>query len=90
MLHKRRSFWKHNISRQILTRSEDYIGVHDLCVLTDNKVLLACGAKGLHALSLRMGQLSAHEPTDVRDVYIVAFDANTDTLLLLVANRDTH
>ena len=71
-------------------RSKGPIGVHNLCALTDDEMLLACGAEGLHALSLRTGQLSAHQPTAVRDVYRVAFDANTDTLLLLVANRDTH
>ena len=53
-------------------------------------MLIAAGATGLHALSLRTGQLSAHEPTAIRNVYKVAFDANTNTLLLLVSNTVTR
>ena len=54
-----------------------------LCALPD-EVLLACGVTGLRAFSLRGALLSAHEPTSIRNVYGVAFDNHTDTLLLIV------
>ena len=81
-----------SISMQsILPRSSnEQMRVWDLCALSDEEVLIAAGATGLHALSLRTGQLSAHEPTAIQNAYKVAFDAITNTLLLLVANTDTR
>ena len=56
-----------------------------LCALSADELLLACGDAGLRALSLDTGQLTAREPTALRgDVRRVAFDARTETLLLLV------
>ena len=59
--------------------------VWSMCALSADELLLACGAAGLRALSLHTGQLVAREPTALRDdVWRVAFDAHTDTLLLVV------
>ena len=71
---------KRNLSR---TDTED-LWVQRLCAPTADEVLLACGAAGLRAVSLHTAQLAAHEPTDIRYVQSVAFDAHTDTLLLVV------
>ena len=53
------------------------------CALSADKLLLTVGTAGLRALSLHCGQLASWEPTALRDVWRVAFDANTNTLLLL-------
>ena len=58
--------------------------VIDMCAFSADEVLLALGAPGLRTVSLHTAQLVAHEPTAIRYVYGVAFDAHTDTLLLLV------
>ena len=78
---------KSNLS---LTDNEDP-RVWSLCALSADELLLAMGAKGLRALSLHTGQLAAHEPIALRDEVIrVAFDSNTDTLLLFVKARKTN
>ena len=71
---------KRNLSR---TDTED-LYVFDMCALSADEVLLACGRAGLRVVSLHTAQLVAHEPIAIREVYNVAFDAHTDTLLLLV------
>ena len=70
-----------NLSR---TDTEDLRGF-DMCALSADELLLACGAAGLRAVSLHTAQLAAHEFSAIRDdVWRVAFDAHTDTLLLIV------
>ena len=54
--------------------------VSGICALDDDCVLLACGA--LRALRLSSAQLCARDPSPLEDVWNVAFDAATDTLLL--------
>ena len=72
------------ISKQNLRRTDtEDLYVRSLCVPTPDEMLLASRA-GLRALSLHNAQLAAHEPTAIQDVERVAFDAHTDTLLLLV------
>ena len=71
---------KRNLSR---TDTENLF-VFDMYALSADEVLLACGAAGLRAVSLHTAQLVAHEPTAIRYVYGVAFDAHSDTLLLIV------
>ena len=67
------------------------LNVLAMCALSADELLLACGAAGLRAVSLHTAQLVSHEPSAIRDVYRVAFDAHTDTLLLLVrAGEDTY
>ena len=57
----------------------------DMCALSADEVLLACGTASLRAVSLHTAQLAAHESSAIRDdVWGVVFDAHTDTLLLLV------
>ena len=74
-----------SIPQQNLSRFEgERARVRSLCELSANELLLACGVGGLRALSLHTGQLAAHEPTALRDVWRVAFDAHTNTLLLLL------
>ena len=78
---------KRNLSRTDTEYSytEYYLIVWDLCALSADEVLLACGAEGLLSVSLHTAQLAAHEFSAIRDfVREVAFDAHTDTLLLLV------
>ena len=82
-----------NLSR---TDNED-LRVYDMCALTVDEILLSCGrvggAAGLRAVSLRTAQLAAYEPTALQNVYRVAFDAHTDTLLVLVGDstyRSNH
>ena len=67
------------------TDTED-LDVYDMCALSADEVLLACGAAGLRVVSLHTAQLAAHEPTAIRDYFVsrMAFDAHSDTLLLLV------
>ena len=68
---------KRNLSR---TDTQD-LHVFDMCALSADEVLLACGPAGLRAVTLHTAQHS----TAIRDnVWRVAFDAHTDTLLLLV------
>ena len=62
--------------------------VWSLCALPDDVLLIACGRAGLRAVSLNSTQLSAHKPPTIRNVYKVAFDKHTDTLLLIVAYND--
>ena len=72
---------KRNLSR---TENEDLI-VYDMCALSADEVLLACGPAGLRAVSLHTAQLVAQlEPGAIRVVVRVAFDTHTDTLLLVV------
>ena len=55
--------------------------VLSLCALPDDVLLLACGAEGLRSVSLSSAQLSAHK---LANVYEVAFDEHTNTLLLIM------
>ena len=71
---------KRNLS---LTDTECLI-VYDMYALSADEVLLACGPAGLRAVSLHTAQLAAHELNAFRYVHGVAFDAHTNTLLLLV------
>ena len=64
--------------------STEYLSVHGMCALSADEVLLACGDYRLRVVSLHTAQLAAHEPTAILDVWRLAFDAHTDTLLLLV------
>ena len=58
--------------------------MYDVCALSADEVLLACGYAGLRAVSLRAVSLHTAQPTTIRDVYRAAFDTHTDTLLLVV------
>ena len=71
---------KRNLSR---TDTED-LTVTDMCALSADEVLLECDNAGLRTVSLHTAQLAAQEPTAIPHVLQVAFDAHTDTLLLLV------
>ena len=72
------------ILKQFLRRTEnEALKAWSLCAVSADELLFACDAAGLRALSLHIGQLAAREPTDLRDVYRVTFDAHTDTLLLV-------
>ena len=55
-----------------------------MCAFSADELLFACGDAGLRALSLHTGQLAARESTALQNVWQVAFDAHTDTLLLFV------
>ena len=58
------------IPKRNLRRTEyEYLEVEDMCAPSADEVLLACGAKGLRAVSLHTAQLSAHEPTAIRYVW---------------------
>ena len=74
------------IPKRNLRRTDtEYLLVKDMCALSADEVLLACGDAGLRAVSLHTAQLAAHESSAIRDyVRGVAFDAHNDTLLLLV------
>ena len=70
--------------RNLSRTDTEHLFVFDMCALSAEEVLLACSAAGLRAVSLHNTQLVAHEPSAIRYVYGVAFEALTDTLLLLV------
>ena len=74
------------IPQRNLSRTDsEYLIVESLCALSADELLLACFGAGLRAVSLHTGQLVARKPTALRDdVLSVAFDAHTDTLLLVV------
>ena len=73
------------IPKRNLSRTDtEYLHVRDMCALSADEVLLACGAAGLRAVSLQNAQLAAYEPTALQNVNRVGFDTHTDTLLLLV------
>ena len=60
--------------------------LRSLCALSADELLFACGDGSLRALLLQwlhIGQLVAREPTALPNVYRVAFDTRTDTLILL-------
>ena len=59
--------------------------VWSLCALSGDEVLLAVENEAPRALSLHTPQLAASDPVAIRNVYRVAFDARTDTLLFLVS-----
>ena len=71
-------------NRNLMRTDNEYLIVYYMCALSADEVLLAFGPAGLRAVSLHTAQLAAHEPTALKNVYRVAFDAHTDTLLLLV------
>ena len=77
---------KRNLSRT----DNEHLPVFGMCALSADEVLLACGSAGLRAVSLHTAQLAAHKPSAIRYVYGVAFDAHTDTLLLLVEPLAYH
>lgn len=61
-----------------------------MCEISKDVLLLACGPYGLRAFSLSSKQLIKRDPFTLPDVYSVAFDAATDTLLLaLRVDTDT-
>ena len=62
--------------------------VYDVCAISNDTVLLAYGAAGLRAFSLSKNEVSSRAPAAIRDVYRVAFDSATDTLVLLVRPPD--
>ena len=62
--------------------------VYDVCAVSDDGVLLAVGSVGLRSFSLSRNEVSTRPPADIRDVYRVAFDSATGTLLLLVRPPD--
>ena len=67
--------------RNLRRTDTEYLRVDDMCALSADEVLLACG--DLRAVWLHTAQLVAHESSAIRDdVLGVAFDAHTDTLLL--------
>ena len=77
--------WKRIPRRHLSRNDSEEVTVKSLCALSADELLLACGTAGLRALSLRTGQLVAREPTAMReDVRSVAYDRQTDTLLLVV------
>ena len=83
-----------NVSLQLAMRTpmrnlsrthNKYLYVSDMCALSADEVLLSCGAAGLRSVSPHTAQLAAHEPSAIRYVWRVVFDAHTDTLLLAVS-----
>ena len=70
-----------------LTDSE-YLQVLSLCWISDDELLLAPVDASLRSLSLRTGELTAREPTALKIVWRVAFDALTDTLLVLTTEAN--
>ena len=71
------------------TDTEDLI-VNDMYALSADELLLACGDAGLRVVSLHTAQLATHESSAIRDTVLrVAFDAHTDTLLLLLLSAPT-
>ena len=70
--------------RNLIRTGDTYLSAESLCALSAEELLLAFGDTGLSALSLFTGQLAARDPTALQNVWRVAFDAHTDTLLLLV------
>ena len=80
-----------NVSRLELARNvsllnNQFLHVHDMCAISAEELLFACGDAGLRAVSLRTGlwRYEAIKPTAIREVRGVAFDTHTDTLLLVV------
>ena len=65
----------------------EWFYVLSLCSSSDDVVVLACDYLGLRTISLNNSQLSTRTNGVVafRDVCRMAFDAHTDTLLLLVS-----
>ena len=83
----------HIPSRNLKRAYLDDLYVTGLCVLHGDVVLLACHDGGVRALSLESLRLSRCDPCAQKNVYNVAFDAATATLLLVVAEeaaRDTR
>ena len=81
----RLQFAMHIPKRNLRRTDNEYLYVLGMCALSADEVLLACGDAGLRSVSLHTAQLAAHEFSAIRDgVWGVAFDAQTDTLLLLV------
>ena len=65
------------------------LSVSTLLAISDDMVLEGdhlC----LRAISINSSQLSPHDVVAFRDVSIMAFDAHTDTLLLLVTEIDSE
>ena len=58
-----------------------------LCALSDDEVLLAYAQLGVRAILLNSSQIYQHEVVAFKDVRGMAFDALTDTLLLLVSDQ---
>ena len=58
--------------------------VYGICILTNYRILLACGSLGLRAISLLHPELAATEAANVRDVCSVVYETRIQTLILLV------
>ena len=58
--------------------------MYDAFAISDDTVLLAYGAAGLRVFLLSSKKVSSQPPAAIRDVYRVAYDSATDTLVLLV------
>ena len=63
-----------------------YPMVWSLCALSGDEVLFSVENAAPRALLLHTPQLAASDPVVIRNVYRVAFDVRTDTLLLLGSN----
>lgn len=73
------------IPQQTLKRTDkEDLYCYGLSALPEDVVLVACGTDGLRGLSLRSTQITPQDPSPIKEVYGVAFDAATDTLLLAV------
>ena len=73
------------IPQQKLKQSENEdLYCYGLCALSDDIVLFACGTDGLRGLSLKRSKLIPNDISTIKEVYGVAFDLATDTLLLAI------
>ena len=72
----KRILWKN-------VRRNDSEWLRSLCALSAGELLFACGDESVSALSLHTGQLVERAPTALSNVWRVAFDSSTDTLILL-------
>ena len=55
-----------------------------MCAVSDDIVLLSFNKNGLFALSMQSGQLLPRKPCELKRVIRMAFDVQTDTLLLVL------
>ena len=51
--------------RNLRCTDTEYLSVYDMCALSADEVLLACGDAGLRAVSLHNSQLAAYEPNAI-------------------------
>ena len=67
--------------------------VWSMCALSDDEIMFAVDNAAPHVLSLHTAQwrpLASRDPVDIRNVYKVAFDAHTDTLLFLMKDANEY